>query len=1540
MLRKLLACLSLSVALGVSIPAYAANPAQSRVAPLITQPVDDSRRVVLRGNVHPLAQARYDHGAVPASMPASRLMLLLKHSPIQAAAVREYIDSLQDKNSPNYHKWLTPEQYGAAYGVSDQDLQTVTSWLQSHGFTVNRVAKARNVIEFSGTAGEVQEAFHASIHNYVINGEQHFANSTDPEIPAALAPVVAGITQLHNFNPKRSSVLAKSGRWNGNPKRLGKNITWVDPNGNEALYVVPADAATIYNTPNAQLNSAYHGKTYDGTGVTVGIVGDSNFTMQDVANYRAFFLNDTSAADLPNVIVDGNDPGVNGDAGEALLDNEIVGGLAPKSKINFYAAQNTDLQSGLFLAIFRALDDNAVDILNVSFGGCEQGQGQSGNEQIYFGWEQAATQGISVTVSTGDSGSAGCDDDNTEAEAYNGLAINGLASTPYTVAVGGTDFGVLISNYPSSFNQYMNPNGGIAPYYGSATSYIPETIWNDSTVNNTTLNLNVPFSGHENIIGGGGGISTCGYEDSNEECLGGYTKPSFQSNLTPADGARDIPDVSLFASNGFSQASWAVCADNVANDQATPYTDCQLVDGKPTSATTLSGYGGTSAAAPTFAGMLALISQSVGGRLGNPNPVLYSLAENQPSAFNDITVGNNSVNCLTGSPNCNSNGFMTGYNSGTGYDYASGLGSINTTSLLTNWPSVTFTPSSTTLELGESTSSLGTGAIVTTHGTPIDFSIAISPGASVTGNVSLITDSNVSVMPNSGAPNGFFPVNTNPAENGIVTGGTDALPGGSYNVYAYYGGDTNYAASKSNAVPVTIGPEDSTTTLSLTFYDASTQYPLGTTTVVPYGSYFFATATPQSAKQPDGIATGTVTFKNGATKLGNPVSISNAGTASFNSLSQNALPAGSYQLVAAYSGDASFNPSVSNASSFTVTKGQISTSLSATSTGVNYSGSITLSVSIATDSIGNAPTGNITFMSGQTVLGTAPIVAGYSSQDGTATGTVTATIAGTQFPKNGVNSVTAVYAGDTNYSSSTSNGIGITVSGVPVQKIGLTGPSSLTLANPGASTNATITVTPFGGFTGAVNLSCVVSGPTGAISAPTCTSTNATVTGTASATATLSIASTSTTTAGSYSIAVTGVDAATGNITASTTIALMVSPSAPQSFSLAASPATIASPGASATSTVSVTPSGGFTGSVSLSCSSTTSGLTCDPATAAVNTSGGSASLNIHSTTAVSPGNYTLTVNGVDTATGKIAASTTTQITVNVAVIPTLTISATPAAISSPGASATSTITLTPAGGFTGSVALTCALTASPSGAVSSPVCSSTTATVSGTTPVTASLSLQTAAATTPGTYTYSITATANGATVATASVIVTVNAPTTPAGFTVSGTAVSIASLGGSGTSTVTLTPAGGFTGQVNLKCAMTSAPTGANDDPACSFGTGSSVVVTGTTPVTATMTVTTSTTATASALPPHANWLGTAGGAALAGVFFLCIPARRRNRLTMLALLLVLGGGFAIGCGGSSKPTTPPVVGTGAFTFTVTGTDAATGTIVSNATVTVSVE
>jgi hypothetical protein len=1111
----------------------------------------------------------------------------------------------------------------------------------------------------------------------------------------------------------------------------------------------------------------------------------------------------------------------------------------------------------------------------------------------------------------------------------------------------------------------MNTSGGgVAPYYGSAAGYIPENVWDTSTIPNTSIDLN-SYSGYS-IGGSGGGMSSCSNQDMYGSCLNGYPKPAFQANLTPVDSARDIPDVSLFAAAGNSAALWAVCEDSTVNGNTNQPVDCQLANGKPTAGTFITGEGGTSASTPAFAGMLALISQSIGGaRLGNANQTLYNLYTPSPTAFNDVVVGNNSEPCNYAYyegciPVNNGDLYLDGYNAVTGYDEATGLGSVNLTNLVTAWPTAVFTPTSfQSFQLADSQTPLTSSGLTAVHGTPVTFDIQMSPFAApgpgaMSGNLTLVTDSDVAVVPNSGGIGTVYPVNSPNYTAGFVTGTNNQLPGGTYNVYAYYGGDTNFSASKSNPIPVTITPESSATTIAFSFWDPEgallwstlSPPPAGQTPIpmIPYGSLFDLDGTTLNSQNVfDGYPTGTMTFLNGNVPVGPAVAMNSSGTAEFGNFFEPYanpnynpawLPAGSYQMVASYSGDASFNPSQSAPSPLIITKGQISTALSSSNAGLNYGGSVVLSVAMAMDSVGSFPSGSVTFMSGSTVLGSAPVVGGYDA-NGIDLATAQATIAGTQFTKNGNQFITAVYAGDGNYASSTSNDVLIDVTGVPVPSFGVGGPATIVLSAPGASLPANIVVTPFGGFTGAVNLTCIITGPANAV-APTCSAANVTITGTSAAGATVNVDSTSTTTPDTYSMLETGTDASTGKITASTVIPVTVTAPPPPTYTLSATAAMIAGPGTSTTSTVTVTPSNGFTGGVNLTCSTPTAGLSCAPATATVSASGGTASLNIQSTSATPLGTATLTISGVDAVTQAITSSTTIQVTVNAPIIPGIAISGTPVTIAGPGATGTSTLTLTSTGGFSGTVTLTCTATVSPFGAVSPPACPSTTASITPSAGATTALSLQTTVITTPGAYSIAVTAT-SGSTVATTNVALTVNPSAVPASFALSGTQVSIASLGSSGSSTITVTPAGSFNGQVNLKCAMTTAPTGVNDNPTCSFGSMNSVFIGGTAPVTATMTISTSITAVALHVLHNGRWINTAGGAVLAGLLFFCLPTRRRNRFAMLALLIVFAAAGAIGCGGSAQPA---VNGTGAFTFTVTGTDAATGTIVSNTTVTVNVQ
>ena len=252
----------------------------------ITQPVDETKLTVLHGNTYPLARAQFDRGAAPYSLPMQRMQLVLKRSAEREAALETLMAQQQDKSSPNYHKWLTPDQFGSEFGPSDQDIQTITSWLQSHGFQVDNVSKGRTLIEFSGTAAQVQEAFHTPIHSFMVNGVQHWANVNDPAIPTALTPVVAGVSSLHNFFPRRMSrsIRPRATSARGSTRGLAMpQFTFTDTQNNTNFALGPADFATIYNVLPLW-NSGI-----DGTGQTIAVVTDSNINVQDIADFRSVF---------------------------------------------------------------------------------------------------------------------------------------------------------------------------------------------------------------------------------------------------------------------------------------------------------------------------------------------------------------------------------------------------------------------------------------------------------------------------------------------------------------------------------------------------------------------------------------------------------------------------------------------------------------------------------------------------------------------------------------------------------------------------------------------------------------------------------------------------------------------------------------------------------------------------------------------------------------------------------------------------------------------------------------------------------------------------------------------------------------------------------------------------------------------------------------------------------------------------------------------------------------------------------------------------
>lgn len=1078
---------------------------QQATLPAIVQPIDESRLTVLKGNTHPLARAQYDQGAAPASLPMQRMVLVLKHSQAQEIAINRLLDDQHDKASPNYHKWLTPDEYGQQFGPADQDVQTVTAWLQLHGFQIGEMVKGKHLIEFSGTAAQVQQAFHTAIHKYVVNGKERWANAGDPSIPTALTPVVVGVESLNNFPRKPMSHLAGVVT---REKATGK-VTPPHPlftlpasggcgvQSADCYAVGPYDFATIYNV----LPLWTAGSPIDGTGQTIAIVGETNINTQDVTDFRNFF--GLPPANL-NVILNGPDPGVltDGQETEADLDVEWSGAVAKGAAIDFVVSEATETTSGVDLSAIYIVENNLAPVMSESYGFCELGLGTAGNAFYNQLWQQASAQGITVLLASGDSGAAGCDSDSAPppAPAQFGLAVSGYASTPYNVAVGGTDFNDL-----TNASTYWNANND-STTQASAKSYIPETTWNDSCTNSvfgdvlgysTDAETNCNNSQLVDFVvtlGGSGGSSNCIVSDGQDSssCSAGYTKPSWQTG-TPSDHLRDLPDVSLFAASGSPSGSFYVVCES---DLITSGTSCDPSD----SNTGFLGVGGTSASAPSFAGIMALVNQKTGVPQGNANYVLYKLAAKNQTylAFNDVTTGTIAMPCASGSPGCTVStvgdqyGVQSGYTTAAGYDLATGLGSVNAQNLVNNWTKATFSTSVTTL------TNLSPTTI--THGSPVNVDITVAHGSggsgTPTGPVALMA----ATTPAHGVDNFLL-------SSGTASGSTTLLPGGTYNVTANYAGDGTFGGSVSAPVTVTVNPETSKTVVELETFSSSGVLLSTNAASAVYGSpYLLRVNVTNSAGACDtdptsgntACPTGSVALTDNGVALDlSPYTLNSLGYFEDQFVQ---LGVGTHSLAATYSGDSSFKMSGSTTDSVNITQAATAVAVATPGTAAaNFS--VTLTATVSTTSSGVAPTGTVTFFVNGTALGGTVT---YTPTAGSAAGpaSLQATLSAS-FSATGSKNITAKYNGDTNYAASpTSPAVVLNVQSF----IFSPSSSTVTVASPGGSATDALTITGGTGYSGKVTFSS--SSCAGLPAHSSCSFSPASVTGSGSTTLTISTTAT------------------------------------------------------------------------------------------------------------------------------------------------------------------------------------------------------------------------------------------------------------------------------------------------------------------------------------------------------------------------------------------------------------------------------------------------
>ena len=875
--------LSAIVYLGI-LTAPAAQ-AQSNPPVLITQIIDESKLVTLSGNTRPEATAKYDRGRAPADFVIEHMLLQLQRSPEQERELEQLIGELTEKSSPNFQHWLTAQEFGERFGLAQQDRDAIKRWLESHNLKVNVDYTNGILIDFSGTADAVREAFHSEIHQLNVKGEKHFANMSDPQIPAALAPAIAGVVALHDFKPHAMHKM---------------RVNYTTASGYDL--VVPGDLEEIYN-----FNPAFSGGI-SGQGQTIVVLEDTDvYTTADWATFRsAFGLSSYTGGSFtqthpapPSGTNNCTDPGFNADDGEAILDAEYASAAAPSAAIVLASCTDTATFGGL-IALQNILNGTGAqpETVSMSYGECEAYNGAASNAAFNSAFQQAVTQGVSMFVSAGDSGGALCDDG--ADEATHGIGVNGFGSSPYAVSVGGTDYG---DTYAGTNSTYWNSTN--TSTYESAKSYIDEIPWNDSCASvliSTYLGYDEAYGsngfcnsslasafGFLNTVGGSGGPSGCatGSPSTAGVVSGtckGWAKPSYQSVFgNPSDGVRDMPDVSLFAANGVWGHYYVFCWSD-PNNGGTPCT------GAPDN---WSGAGGTSFSSPIWAGIQALVDQIAGGRQGPVNQVYYSLANSEYGAsgdsscnstlgnavssscvFYDVTQGDMDVDC-SGSHNCyldsasigvlstSDSAYDIAYGTQTGWDFATGIGTVNVNNLMNAWPS-SRTGTSTGL-----TSSLNPSQ----YNQPVTFTATVTPtpnGGTVTFTYGTTTlCSSVSLT------------------SGQATCAYSTLPVGPDTVMAAYSGDTSYAASSGttaqtvNAATTTTG---ATSSLNPSEYEQSVT--------------FTATVTPT----PDG---GTVNFTYGATTLCSNVSL----TSGKATCAYAALPVGSDTVTATYSGDTNYSGS-------------------------------------------------------------------------------------------------------------------------------------------------------------------------------------------------------------------------------------------------------------------------------------------------------------------------------------------------------------------------------------------------------------------------------------------------------------------------------------------------------------------------------------------------------------------------------------------------------------------------------------------------------
>ncbi len=676
------------VVLLFSLPVFAQMP-----VPRFTGPISDANKTVLAHSRTPRVRAGQDLGPVEPDILIPGITLVFRRSADQEAALQQLLTEQQTRGSRFYHQWLTPDTFAARFGVADSDITTTENWLSSQGFRIDNVARSRDRITFSGTAKQVQATFGAALHHYKVDGELHMAPAADLSLPAKLTPAVGAILHLSDFRPKPNWKIPARGDYTDYPS------------GNH--YLTPADINTMYQAsipPTLNIGDA-----------GIAVAGQSYVNTGTSSSLASFGNSGPSQVLVPG---SGVEAVFYGDEGESEIDLEYSSAIVGRPVYFVFVGDNANYS--VFDAIAYAIAEDIAPVVSVSYGSCEPALSSTELDQNNALYEEAAAQGQTLIASAGDSGSTSCAPyttaDGVSVAEQQELAVNFPASSPYFVAVGGTQ--MAAGTFAASNTTYWLPQNEPFTPTASLLSYVPEVPWNEG-------------SAVYGIQAGGGGPSSY------------FPRPAWQSSFPgmPAGSYRMLPDIALQSS--VQSPGYVLCTDDPTIYFAEGQT-ASCANGLDGSNGAVTVAGGTSFAAPIFAGYIALLNQATGSMgQGNINPVLYGLASNAgtyASVFHDITSG--STGCVTGATNCTPTA-ESSYAAGTGYDLATGLGSLNIGALAAAWPAA----ANANLQVPAVEVEINTYTAAPGESVPLQIYVGTTAGdinqTAPTGNVAVLVDGTV-----------------------------------------------------------------------------------------------------------------------------------------------------------------------------------------------------------------------------------------------------------------------------------------------------------------------------------------------------------------------------------------------------------------------------------------------------------------------------------------------------------------------------------------------------------------------------------------------------------------------------------------------------------------------------------------------------------------------------------------------------------------------------------------------------------------------------